>query len=188
MCIDNHTRLVFIDEKMMKEIDILGTVRKDPSLGSTPNHEMETNSKNRYIILAVVTLKIDNVSPVEYTILEDNTKSCIFLQVVRTILGKGILEMGDIFVVDNCSIHLHGENIGIQEELFVTHGVLKITLPPYRPELNSIELVSNTLLQHLRRSRAKYNFFVDDFIDVITIFLDKIDHNDVISFYNNCDY
>ena len=64
----------------MKEIDIFGTVRRDPFLGSAPNHEMEANSKNRYSILAAVTLKIVNMSPVEYTILEDKTNSYIFLQ------------------------------------------------------------------------------------------------------------
>ena len=76
--INAHTRLVFADKKSTKEIAIFGTIRRNPFLGSTPNHEIEANSKNRYSILAVVTLKIVNEDPVEYTILEDKTKSFIF--------------------------------------------------------------------------------------------------------------
>ena len=100
----------------MKEIDIFGTVMRDFFLGSTPNHKLEANSKNRYSILVKVTLKTGNVSPVEYTILEDKTNSCIFLQFVRILLEKCTLESVDVFAVDNCSIHLHGENIGIRED------------------------------------------------------------------------
>ena len=92
-----------------------------------------------------------------------------------------------MLVVDNCSIHLHGDNVSIQEELFVTHGVSMITLPPYYPEFNPTELVYNTLLQRLKSSRARYNsLFADDFINTITVFLGAIDHNDVIGFYNHC--
>ena len=100
----------------MKEIDIFDTVRRGTFLGSTPNREMGANSKNRFSILAVVTLKTGNVISVEYTIIEDKKNSYIFLQFVRRLLEKNTLERGDVFVVDNCSIHLHGDNIGIQED------------------------------------------------------------------------
>ena len=43
--IHEHSRLVFADEKPMKEIMIYGKVRRDPFMGNTPFHEMNANSK-----------------------------------------------------------------------------------------------------------------------------------------------
>ena len=99
----DHKKLVFADEKPMKEIDIYGSVRRDPLLGDTPYHEMEANVKNRYSILSAVTLKTGNNKPVEYVILEATTDSCLFLQFVRILLERGTIARGDVFVVDNCT-------------------------------------------------------------------------------------
>ena len=77
------------------------------------------------------------MSPVEYTILEDRTNTCLFLQFIRMFLEKDTLERGDVFVAVNYSIHSQGDNIGIQEYFFITYGVLIITLLPYHPEFNT---------------------------------------------------
>ena len=53
----NPTRLVFADEKPMKEKDIYRKVRRDPKTGETPKHTMNANGKNRYNILSAVTIK-----------------------------------------------------------------------------------------------------------------------------------
>jgi len=42
----NHRNVVFADEKPMKEIDIYGTVRRDPNTGEVPNWSCNANSKN----------------------------------------------------------------------------------------------------------------------------------------------
>ena len=187
--IHDHKKLVFADEKPMKEIDIYGCVRRDPLLGGTPYHEMEANVKNRYSILSAVTLKTGNIKPVEYVILEATTDSCLFLQFVRILLERGTIARGDVFVVDNCSVHLQGDNVGIQEELFVMYGILMITLPPYHPDYNPTELVFNTLLQRLKSARARYNCLsANDFVDAICLFLDDFNHEDVVGFYNKCGY
>jgi head-tail adaptor len=54
--VDNHKRIVFADEKPLKEIDIYGTVRRDLVDGHVPYHKMNANSRNRNNILAAVTL------------------------------------------------------------------------------------------------------------------------------------
>ena len=72
----------------------------------TANHEMNVNSKNRFSILAVVTLKKINMRAVDYINLEDMTDSCLILQFVHILTNVGNLQRGDISIVDKCSIHL----------------------------------------------------------------------------------
>ena len=80
-------------------------------------------------------------------------------------MRKGTLRPGDIFIVDNCSVHMRGDNIGLQEALFKKYNVLMITLPPYHPGFNPTELVFNTILQRLSGKRARYNSLdADDFL------------------------
>ena len=64
MVLHDHAKLVLADKKPMKEVDNFGCVRWDPFYGEPPHHEMEANSKNRYSILATVTLKKGNVNDV----------------------------------------------------------------------------------------------------------------------------
>ena len=77
-----------------------------------------------------------------------------FFEFVKMLLQKGTLQRGDIFVVDNCTIHTKGDNIAIQETLFRNYQILMIPLPPYHPDLNPTELVFNTLLQRLMSERS----------------------------------
>ena len=128
--IDNPTRLIFVDKKPMKEVDIFGCVRRDPFFGNALNHEMNVNSKNRYSILAPVTLKKADMRPVVYVILENTADSCLFLQFIRILFNIGTLQRGDVFLVDNCNIHLQGANIRIQEDVFTVHVIIVITPPP----------------------------------------------------------
>ena len=55
---NDYQRLVFADEKLMKEIMIYGTVIRDDQKGTTPSHKLSSvNSKNRYNILNAITIK-----------------------------------------------------------------------------------------------------------------------------------
>ena len=147
--IKDHTQLVFADEKSMKEIIIFCSVRENVRTGTTPNHTMNANSKNRYSILAAVTLKGNSVRPVEFLILKQCVYDALFVQFIRILLDKGTLSRGDICIVDNYSIYLNGGNIGLKGELFKNDEILMITLTPYHPDFNPTELVFNTLLQRL---------------------------------------
>lgn len=91
--------------------------------------------------------------------LEECSKSALFLQFVFFVLlltNEEILERGDIFVVDNCSIHYKGDNLGIQELLFWYHGILMITLPPYHPDYNQADFVFLELLARINSERMRY--------------------------------
>ena len=62
--ISDHRRLVFADEKPMKEIDIFDRVRRDPYTCIVPYISMNANTKNRYNILSAVNVKGGHVNPV----------------------------------------------------------------------------------------------------------------------------
>ena len=77
--------------------------------------------------------------------------------------------------------------MGLQKELFFSHGILMITLPPYHPDFNLTELVFNTLLQRLSSQRARYKcLFASDFLRAIHIAMKYFDLEDVIAFYRHC--
>ena len=77
--IEDHKRLVFADEIPMKEIMIFRSVRRDVQTGTTPKHTMDANSKNRYSILAAVTIKGNSVRPVDFFVLEQCTDATLFV-------------------------------------------------------------------------------------------------------------
>ena len=54
--VNNPRRLVFADEKQMKEIDIYGRVRRNVIDGTVPHIPCNPNIKNRHCILAAVKL------------------------------------------------------------------------------------------------------------------------------------
>ena len=64
--IADHKRLVFADEKPMKEKDLYMKVRRDVKKGTTPKHRFENinSSKNRLNILTAVNIKGGSVPPV----------------------------------------------------------------------------------------------------------------------------
>ena len=198
LSVHDHSRLVFADEKPMKEVDVYMLVRRDPVSGNTPNHTIDSaNSKNRYSILAAVNVKGGNIPPVQAVLIEKCTDSSIFLQFIRTLLDSGVLQRGDIFVLDNCTIHMYGDNVGTQQYLFEEFGILMITLPPYHPDFNPTELVFNTTLQRLSARRARYkcwriplgNSFRDiSFKQCIIFELDNFTRNDILSFYHSQGY
>ena len=155
--IADHRRLVFADEKPMKGKDIYGKMRRNIMTGETPAHVNSFSSANRFNILAAVTVKGGNVRPLQYVLLDKvRTDAPIFLQFVRRLIAVGTLCRDDIFVIDNCSVHVQGDNVGLQQTLMDDFGILMLTLPPYHPELNPTELVFNTLLMRLRSARSRY--------------------------------
>ena len=145
MEVEDHSTVVFADKKPMKEIDIYGAVQRDLFSGDVPNHEMEANAKNRYNILCAVNIKGGDIPPLEYVVLQENSNSAIFPQFVMFLMAVGILERGDIFIVDNCSIHCKGDNVGLHQSLFSDYRILMITLPPYHPDLSYRVCVSNVV-------------------------------------------
>ena len=173
-------------------------VRRDPVSGNTPNHTIDSaNSKNRYSILAAVNVKDGNIPPVKAVLIEKCTDSSIFLQFIRILLDSGVLQRGDICIMDNCTIHMYGDNVGTQQYLFEEFGILMTTLPPYHPDFNPTKLVFNTTLQRLSARRARYkcwriplgNSWRDiTFKQYIVFELDNFSRNDILSFYRSQGY
>ena len=187
--IPDHKRLVFSDEKPMKEIDIFPRVRKNPLTGVSPKNISTSSSKNRYNILAAVNLKGGHVPPVYYHVLEECTTSAIYLEYVKKLIESGVLCPGDYFIVDNCSIHYQGDNIGLPDALWDLYQIRFVALPPYSPEFNPTELVFNALLQRIRSERARYTSLdAEDFKDAIVIEMSSFDLLDVVRMYKACGY
>ena len=173
----------------MKEIMIYRKVRRDPFMGNILFHEMNANSKNRYNTLAGITIKSGNIVPVEFVIIQECTDAPMFCEFVKILLEQGTLQKGDVFVVDNCTIHMQGSNIGLQETLFEDFGILMIPLPPYHPDFNPTELIFNTLISRLRSQRARFNSLdAGDFLDAITLEMMNFDKFNVKQMYLHCGY
>ena len=92
-------------------------------------------------------------------------------------------------MVDNCTIHTTGDNIGIQEILFEDFGILMIILLPYHPDFNPTELVFQTLLTQIKSKRARYKSLkANNFLQAINMEMNKIGKCDVLLFYCKCGY
>ena len=154
--IGDPSRLVFADEKPMKECMIFPHVRGDPFTGDRPYNHSKPSSKNRYNILAAVNIKGGVVPPVQSVVIEEVSNAPIFLQFVKVLIETGVLAAGDVFVVDNCTIHYQGDNVGLEETLRDMFGITLLRLPAYHPEFNPTELIFQLLFQRMRASRARY--------------------------------
>jgi len=187
--IDDQRRLVFTDEKPMKATMSYGKVRRDPMTGEVPPHiAKEANSTKRYNIFAAISVK--NVQkPVEAVVLDLIGDSIVFQHFVLWLLDIGFLQPGDIFVVDNCTIHMQGVNEFLVDALWYNHNVAMVPLPPYCPELNPTELAFNTMQTRItaKRSRAKAKI-TDDFSDAIQDEFDCMSIIDTEGFFRHCGY
>ena len=181
----DHRKLVFADEKPMKGVDIYDRVRRDPFTGNVPSLTCDANSKNRYNIFAAITIKRHD-KHIHFEVLEEHGDAILFAEFTKILMRSGILVQGDIFVVDNCTIHVKGDNEALQKILWEDHGILMITLPPYHPELNPTELVFSTLVTRMRSQRARVGS--NDFLGDVNRTLDAISRRDVISFFQECGY
>ena len=125
------------------------------------------------IFLAPVMVKCGHVKPVEY------------LSLHKHLIEVGTLSRGDIFVLNNCSIHIQSDNCCLCYSLMTRFGIKLVTIPPYHPELNPTKLVFNTLLMRSRSAKARYSAVSTmDFKTMIEMMLDQITIEDVIQFYN----
>ena len=188
MEVEDHTRLVFADEKPMKEVDLTGQVRRDPFTGEIPHVTCNANARNRYNVLAAVTLKRD-VPSVQALVLEVHGNAPLFANFVGHLLATRTLQRGDIFVVDNCSIHFMGDCQFMQQMLMEEAGVLMIPLAPYYAEFNPTELVFNTLVQRMKSTLARCGMFDPKlFKEEIILELRRFTHVDIARFFDHCGY
>ena len=181
--------MVFTDEKPMKEVMIYYKTRRDIEDGTVPENMVPSTAKNRYNILCAVNINITKNSPIDYVIIEATTDSAIFTHFVKRLIENGTLQQGDYFILDNCTVHTQGDNIGLKQALWDQHNVWLILLPPYSPELNPTELVFRTLVMRLLAENRRYNCLdANDFVDAIDKTLGQIGLAEIASYYHDCTY
>ena len=101
----------------------------------------------------------------------------------------GCLVENDIFVVDNCSIHFHGENEFLAQELWEQLRILMIPLPPYSPELNPMEFVFQYLVQQMRSSNIRASCEDDNkFVQRLETVIDEMEFEVVWKQFRHCGY
>ena len=163
-------------------------MRRDPFTGDILHETCNTNAKNRYNVLAAVTLKPD-IAPVQALVVEVHGNGALFSNFVAHLLATRTLQRGDIFVVDNCTIHFMGDCQFMQKTLMEEAGVLMIPLPPYYAELNPTEYVFNTLTERMKSTLARCGMFdPEKFKHDVICELDKFTHHDVAKFFYHCGY
>ena len=187
--VGDSSKLVFADEKPMKECMIFPMVRGDPMNGDRPTNKARANSKNRFNILCAVNIKGGIVPPVQSVVIEEITNASIFLQFVKLLIETGVIGAGDYLVVDNCTVHYQGDNIGLEETLADMFGITLLTLPAYHPEFNPTELIFQLVFQRLRANRARYTALNnDDFLEEIKNEMSNFDLLDVVKCYDSQGY
>ena len=173
----------------MKEIDIFSKVRRNVIDGSVPDIECNANSNNRWNIFAACTIKHRVKRNVEYIIIDECTDASIFVHFVGLLLEKGILREGGIFVVDNCTVHMKGDNGNLQDHLLQKAGVLMVPLPPYWCKLDPTEQCFQTLVARLSSERKRYNASSNDnFFDDIDGEMSNFSRADVDANFTKCGY
>ena len=150
-----------------------------------PTITCNANSRNRYNILAAVSLKRDAFLTTR--VVEEVGDSVLFGEFVGEVMREGVLKRGDILVVDNCTIHIQAENKHLQEVLLMEHGILMITLPPYFAELNPTELVIRALLLKLRAIRCKNSRDIKLLHEVRKV-LNDMSYRSIKSHFKECRY
>ena len=152
-------------------------------------YQMNANSKNRWNILAACSIKPHIHQHVQFVMTDMTANATLLTHFVAHLIETGVLERGDIFVVDNCSVHMKGDNGALQDQLLEGLGVLMIALPPYWCELNPTELVFSTLLARLSSERARYNSSSNDkFYNCIVDEMYDFSIDDTMSFFIKCGY
>ena len=183
------SRLFFADEKPMKEIDIYGKVRRDVITDEVLVHQMNAESKNRWNILAACCIKPHLDKHVQFVVMDECTNAAAFANFVAHLIETGLLERGEIFVVDNCSAHMKDCNGALQDQLLEELGVLMIALPSYWCEINPTELVFQIFLARLAVKMERYNSSSND--EIYYCIVDEMYEfsiDDCISFYKKCGY
>ena len=99
-------------------------------------------------------------------------------------IKEGTLQRGDIFILDNCSVHYLGDNVGMKSALKEMYDIDLVTLPPYHPELNPTELIFHILLERLRSRHSRcLSPTIFHFHEEMRCVLDEISFDDVYSAY-----
>jgi transposase len=115
-------------------------------------------------------------SPVTFDVLKGTMDVDYFTQALGEWWRAGLIERGDVIVMDNGKAHSSGVEWETIVEFFEDVGVTMIRLPVYSPELSPIELVWNQIKARLRRRRQ---CSPDEFLDVLKAEIKSVTYEDI---------
>jgi transposase len=104
-----------------------------------------------------------------------------FLVFVTDLIRNGVLTEGDVFVVDNASVHYADSIATMLDDILAAVGVRMFFLPAYSPELNPCELVFAQVKHYLRRHRLDLPFLFEIAIAFAQVSADNVRH-----YYDEC--
>jgi len=94
----------------------------------------------------------------------------------------GALKPGDIFVVDNATIHGGSETLPHIYNLLKAHNIQLVYLPTYSPELNPCELAFNVIKNYLRNHRDNSIPLCQNVVQAVA----QISIGKMYKFYKHC--
>jgi hypothetical protein len=98
------------------------------------------------------------------------------------------LRNGDVFVIDNASIHWYRELAVLEEILWEDNKILIDFMPARSPELNPIKFMWNILVQRPRRVQLTGRNTSERTPLAAKYIMDEFTHSKVASCYGKCNY
>ena len=167
--------------------------------GLVPQQVVESDFRNIYCIIGMITIDTTCWPPMLYAMGEESHDAAAVLTFVGNAVAAGWLRRGDFLVLDNARVHSGGSADILSEVLWNAPGIdnepLNVILVPYptrAPEINPIELCWNIYLE--RSCNIRNDFFSISgahraaIKHITSVVLSNISHDDVIKTYQHCGY
>jgi hypothetical protein len=147
----DHTKFHWLDEKHLVNKDVKTTKLRVDLLTRyyIPCIYVKGDFHHACNLFAIIIASPQKISPVAYSIGQDNGNATSFLAFIEFLLQNSWFECGDILIMDNASIHTGGEAEIVEDLLCNDMQVLIVLLPTRSPELNPIELIFHILARHI---------------------------------------
>lgn len=91
------------------------------------------------------------------------------------------MEKGDIFVLDNCSVHKVKDSL----KPLIDKGVIVLFLPPYSPDFNPIEMSWSKIKAYLRKVSADTE---TDLNHALSCAFDMLSKNEITNWFRHDGY
>lgn len=148
--------MVYIDESGIDHNDIKSTCWTKRGTKITG----ERSGKRRLRTSVIAALNGDEIkAPIRFSGTA-NTK--LFLYWIKESLLP-VLSVGQVVVMDNCSIH----KSPIVRELIESAGCRVMYLPPYSPDFNPIENYWAVMKNQIKKIKEKFDYVVDAIDEVL---------------------
>jgi hypothetical protein len=143
-------RLKFCDKKHLKGRELFSRNGwRDPQTRIIEPICIPSDFQNTYTIIGVYGVASETV-PFNYILHECTNDAAIFSDVILMMVADETLVSGDVLVMDNAAIHHNHESSALEDVLWDEFEIAIIFLPTRAPELNSIKLLWNIMVQWMK--------------------------------------